>query len=70
MSYDHKNRKVLLLFKQLERRGFVIHQSKKGAFKIVPPRSMGGPTYYTHGTTACLFPLQRFLRDTFGVIVH
>ena len=69
MSYEHKNRKVLLLFKQLERRGFVIHHRKKG-FKIVPPRSMSGPPYFTHGTTACFFPLQRFLRDTFGLVIE
>jgi len=70
VSYKHQNRVILKIFKELTTIGFKIDMGRKGGYRIVPPSSMGGSIYFTHGTSACEHPIRRYLRDTYGIIVH
>ena len=44
---------------ELKRLGFEVNRSKSGVWKIVPPSTIEGPFYTTHGTESALHPMRR-----------
>jgi hypothetical protein len=52
---------------ELERLGFSVVRNKSGTYKIVPPPTIYGPIYTTHGTESALHPMRRDFKRLYDV---
>lgn len=52
---------------ELERLGFSVVRNKSGTYKIVPPPTIEGPVYTTHGTESALHPMRRDFKRLYDV---
>jgi hypothetical protein len=67
MPKQHQSKAVKRVFGELERLGFTVEHKKSGAYRILPPPSLSGGIYNTHGTESCLHPLRRDFKRMYGV---
>jgi sugar-specific transcriptional regulator TrmB len=49
MAPQHNSPLIKKIFRNLEKKGFIIEKRKR-CFKINPPTTIGGSPYFTHGT--------------------
>jgi hypothetical protein len=60
MPKQHNSKEIKQLFKKIEKLGFTITaKNKKGVVKILPPDSIEGPVYFTHGTQSAYHQMIR-----------
>lgn len=60
MAKQHNSKATNQLLKELKKKGFIVSpKSKKGTIKIIPPASIGGPIYTTHGNESAFHPMKR-----------
>jgi hypothetical protein len=57
-------KKVLI---ELKRLGFTVERPKSGVYKIVPPPTIEGPMYITHGTESALHPMRRDFKRMYNI---
>lgn len=67
MPRQHQSKAIKDVFKELQRLGFVINQKKSGTYSIVPPSTIVGPIYTTHGTESALHPMRRDFKRLYNV---
>lgn len=70
MPKQHNSKEMKKLFRKLEDMGFVISDKKKsGTVKIVPPETVSGPVYFTHGTESAYHQIRRDFVRLYGMDV-
>jgi hypothetical protein len=52
---------------ELNRLGFTVERAKSGVYKIVPPPTIKGPMYITHGTESALHPMRRDFKRMYNI---
>jgi 5-enolpyruvylshikimate-3-phosphate synthase len=67
MPRQHQSNKMKSMLKELNRLGFQVERSKQGVYKILPPPSIEGPMYTTHGTESAIHPIRRDFKRLYGV---
>lgn len=67
MPRQHQSKAMKSVLAELERLGFQVERAKSGVFKIVPPPTIKGPMYTTHGTESALHPMRRHFKRMYGV---
>jgi hypothetical protein len=67
MPRQHQSKAMKNVMAELERLGFHVSRSKSGTYKIVPPPTIKGPMYTTHGTESALHPMRRDFKRMYGV---
>jgi len=67
MPKQHQSKAVKQVFKELERLGFTVTQKKSGSYSIIPPSTIQGPMYTTHGTESALHPMRRDFKRLYNV---
>jgi hypothetical protein len=58
------------VFTELERLGFAVEQRRSGTYRIIPPSTVGGPIYTTHGTESALHPMRRDFKKYYNIEIH
>ena len=64
---QHQSKAMKNVMAELERLGFQVNRVKSGVYKIVPPPTIPGPMYTTHGTESALHPMRRDFKRMYGV---
>jgi len=64
---QHQSKAMKNVMAELERLGFQVNRVKSGVYKIVPPPTISGPMYTTHGTESALHPMRRDFKRMYGV---
>lgn len=64
---QHQSKAMKNVMAELERLGFNIERVKSGVYKILPPPSIEGPMYTTHGTESALHPMRRDFKRMYGI---
>jgi hypothetical protein len=67
MPRQHQSKAIKNVMAELVRLGFQVERSKSGVYKILPPPSIEGPMYTTHGTESALHPIRRDFKRMYGV---
>lgn len=67
MPRQHQSKAVKKVFIELMRLGFVVEQKKSGSYRIVPPSTIPGPIYTTHGTESALHPMRRDFKKYYNI---
>lgn len=67
MPQQHQSKAVKKVFKEIERLGFTVTQKKSGSYTIIPPSSVNGPIYNTHGTESALHPMRRDFKRMYNI---
>jgi len=67
MPRQHQSKAMKQVFKELERLGFNVIQKKSGTYTILPPSTVQGPIYNTHGTESALHPMRRDFKRLYNV---
>jgi hypothetical protein len=67
MPKQHQSKAMKNVMTELERLGFNIERAKSGVYKILPPPSIKGPLYTTHGTESALHPMRRDFKRMYGI---
>jgi hypothetical protein len=67
MPRQHQSKAIKNVIAELVRLGFNVERSKSGVYKILPPPSIKGPMYTTHGTESALHPMKRDFKRMYGV---
>ncbi len=67
MPRQHQSKAMKQVFKELERLGFNVIQKKSGTYTILPPSTVDGPAYSTHGTESALHPMRRDFKRLYNV---
>jgi hypothetical protein len=70
MPRQHQSSSMKKILAELKRLGFEVNRSKSGVFKIVPPSTIKGPMYITHGTESALHPMRRDFKRMYNVTLH
>jgi hypothetical protein len=67
MPRQHQSSTMKKVLAELKRLGFEVSRSKSGVWKIVPPSTIQGPIYTTHGTESALHPMRRDFKRMYNV---
>jgi hypothetical protein len=67
MPRQHQSKSMKSVLSELERLGFNVNRTKSGVYKILPPPSIVGPMYTTHGTESALHPIRRDFKRLYGI---
>lgn len=67
MPRQHQSKAMKNVMAELVRLGFSVSREKSGVYKILPPPSIKGPMYTTHGTESALHPMRRDFKRMYGV---
>jgi hypothetical protein len=67
MPRQHQSSTMKKVLAELKRLGFEVNRSKSGVWKIVPPSTIQGPIYTTHGTESALHPMRRDFKRMYNV---
>lgn len=70
MPRQHQSSKMKKVLTELKRLGFEVNRNKSGTYRIVPPSTIPGPTYTTHGTESALHPMRRDFKRMYNVELH
>ena len=70
MPRQHQSKSMKLVLKELERLGFNVQHKKSGSYTIIPPSTIDGPAYNTHGTESALHPMRRDFKRLYGVHIN
>lgn len=70
MPRQHQSSRMKKVLAELNRLGFEVIRKPSGAFKIVPPSTIKGPVYNTHGTESALHPMRRDFKRLYNVELH
>ncbi len=70
MPRQHQSSKMKKVLTELKRLGFEVTRNKSGTYRIVPPSTIQGPTYTTHGTESALHPMRRDFKRMYNVELH
>lgn len=67
MPRQHQSKAMKQVFKELERLGFNVIHKKSGTYTILPPSTVVGPAYNTHGTESALHPMRRDFKRLYNI---
>jgi hypothetical protein len=67
MTRQHQSSTMKKVLSELLRLGFKVERAKSGVYKIVPPSTIQGPMYTTHGTESALHPMRRDFKRLYNV---
>ena len=67
MTRQHQSSSMKRVLTELIRLGFKVERAKSGVYKIVPPSTIQGPMYTTHGTESALHPMRRDFKRLYNV---
>lgn len=67
MPRQHQSKSMKKVLTELKRLGFQVDRARSGVYKIVPPPSIEGPVYTTHGTESALHPMRRDFKRMYNV---
>lgn len=67
MPRQHQSKAIKRVFSELTRLGFVVEHKKSGSYRIVPPSTIQGPVYTTHGTESALHPMRRDFKKYYNI---
>lgn len=70
MPRQHQSSRMKKVLAELNRLGFEVIRKPSGTFKIVPPSTIKGPVYNTHGTESALHPMRRDFKRLYNVELH
>lgn len=70
MPRQHQSKQMKTVLVELERLGFNVQRAKSGVYKILPPPSINGPMYTTHGTESAIHPIKRDFKRLYGVDLY
>jgi hypothetical protein len=70
MPRQHQSKAMKNVFAELRRLGFMVDQRKSGSYRIIPPSTLGGPIYTTHGTESALHPIRRDFKKYYNIELH
>ena len=70
MPRQHQSSKMKKVLIELKRLGFKVNRNKSGTYRIVPPSTIQGPIYTTHGTESALHPMRRDFKRMYNVELH
>ncbi len=70
MPRQHQSSRMKKVFSELLRLGFEVERAKSGVYKIVPPSTIKGPMYTTHGTESALHPMRRDFKRMYNIELH
>jgi len=67
MPRQHQSSRMKKVLTELQRLGFQVERAKSGTYKIVPPSTIPGPIYTTHGTESALHPMRRDFKKYYNI---
>jgi hypothetical protein len=67
MPRQHQSNRMKKVLSELQRLGFSVERAKSGTYKIVPPSTIPGPIYTTHGTESALHPMRRDFKKYYNI---
>lgn len=67
MPRQHQSSRMKKVLTELKRLGFEVERGKSGVYKILPPPSIKGPMYTTHGTESALHPMRRDFKKYYNI---
>lgn len=67
MPRQHQSSAMKKVLTELLRLGFTVERAKSGVYKILPPQSIKGPMYITHGTESALHPMKRDFKRMYNI---
>lgn len=67
MPRQHQSSAMKKVLTELKRLGFEVERAKSGVYKIVPPPTIKGPMYTTHGTESALHPMRRDFKRMYNI---
>lgn len=70
MPRQHQSKSMKRVMSELTRLGFEVEQRRSGSYRIIPPSSIGGPVYTTHGTESALHPMRRDFKKYYNIEIH
>lgn len=70
MPRQHQSKSMKRVMSELTRLGFEVEQRRSGSYRIIPPSSIGGPIYTTHGTESALHPMRRDFKKYYNIEIH
>lgn len=70
MPRQHQSKSMKRVLTELSRLGFVVDKRKSGSYRIIPPSTIGGPIYTTHGTESALHPMRRDFKKYYNIEIH
>lgn len=70
MPRQHQSKSMKRVLSELIRLGFEVEQRRSGSYRIIPPSSIGGPVYTTHGTESALHPMRRDFKKYYNIEIH
>jgi len=70
MPRQHQSKAIKEVFRELRRLGFVVEQKRSGTYRIVPPSTIPGPVYTTHGTESALHPIRRDFKKYYNITLQ
>ncbi len=70
MPRQHQSKSMKRVLTELSRLGFVVDKRKSGTYRIIPPSTIGGPIYTTHGTESALHPMRRDFKKYYNIEIH
>lgn len=70
MPKQHGSKAMQDLLDELRSKGFTItKKSKRGSVKIIPPKDIEGPVYYTHATESAIHQIRRDFARMYNIKV-
>lgn len=67
MPRQHQSSRMKKVLQELIRLGFSVERAKSGVYKILPPPSINGPMYTTHGTESAIHPMRRDFKKYYNI---
>lgn len=64
---NHGIKEFNALLREIEAIGFRVERTKKGVYKMYPPKEVGGRIYMTHGTPKAIKAIKVQFRKLYGI---
>lgn len=64
---NHGIKEFNAVLREVEAIGFRVEKTKKGVYKMYPPREIGERVYMTHGTPKSLKAIKAQFRKIYGI---
>lgn len=64
---NHGIKEFNAFLREIESIGFRVERTKKGVYKMYPPKEIGGRVYMTHGTPMAIKALKKQFPKLYGI---
>jgi hypothetical protein len=64
---NHGIKEFNAFLREIESIGFRVERTKKGVYKMYPPKEIGGRIYMTHGTPKAITAIKKQFQKLYGI---